>query len=72
MAPDARIVYVDNDPLVLAHARADTLDLTQPVALMLMNVLGHIGGIDEAQSIVWRLLDGLPSGSTWRSATAPM
>ncbi len=22
MAPDRRIVYVDNDPLVLAHARA--------------------------------------------------
>ena len=22
VAPDARVVYVDNDPLVLAHARA--------------------------------------------------
>ena len=22
MAPDARVVYVDNDPIVLAHARA--------------------------------------------------
>jgi hypothetical protein len=90
-APDARIVYVDNDPLVLAHARAlltsapegvtnyidcdvrepdkildaaaETLDFSKPVALMLMNILGHIPDIDEAQSIVKRLLDALPSGS---------
>jgi S-adenosyl methyltransferase len=91
VAPDARIVYVDNDPLVLAHARAlltsspggvtnyidadlddppailreaaKTLDLTQPVALMLMGVLGHIVDYGEARSIVTRLLDGLPPGS---------
>ena len=91
MAPDSRIVYVDNDPLVLVHARAllasgpqgvtryvnadlaepdnilaaaaPTLDLTQPAALMLMGILGHIGDYDQARSIVKRLLDGLPSGS---------
>jgi hypothetical protein len=91
VAPDARIVYVDNDPLVLTHARAllvgateggtnyidadlrepdkilqaagETLDFSEPVALMLMNILGHITDTDEAQSIVKRLLDGLPSGS---------
>jgi S-adenosyl methyltransferase len=91
VAPDARIVYVDNDPLVLAYARAlltsspegvtdyvdadlrdpvtilgeaaKTLDLTKPVALMLMGVLGHIGDYGEARSIVLRLLDGLPRGS---------
>jgi hypothetical protein len=90
-APDARIVYVDNDALVLAHARAlltgspegatdyvdadirdpdrilaaaaDTLDLTRPVALMLIQVLGHIADDDEAGSIVRALLAGLPSGS---------
>jgi hypothetical protein len=90
-APDARIVYVDNDALVLAHARAlltssaegatdyvdadirepgkilaaaaNTLDLTRPVALMLIQVLGHIAGDDEAESIVRGLLAGLPSGS---------
>ncbi|OEU86833.1 S-adenosyl methyltransferase [Streptomyces abyssalis] len=89
--PRARIVYVDNDPLVLAHARAlltstpegvtqyvdadlhdpdtivreaaDTLDFSQPVALMLMGILGHIEDYDEARSIVRRLVDALPSGS---------
>jgi hypothetical protein len=87
----SRVVYVDNDPLVLAHARAlltstpegvtdyidadmrdpgavlaragGRLDLGQPVGLMVMGVLGHIPDDDEAQSIVQRLLAGLPSGS---------
>jgi hypothetical protein len=91
LAPEARIVYVDNDPLVLTHARAlltstpegatdyidadlrdpdkiledaaRTLDLGQPVALMLMGILGHIGDYDEARSIVRGLLASLPSGS---------
>ena len=91
VAPECRIVYVDNDPLVLAHARAlltstpegatdyvdadlrepdkilqaaaKTLDFRQPIALMLMGIMGHITDDDEARSIVKRLLDGLPSGS---------
>jgi O-methyltransferase involved in polyketide biosynthesis len=91
VAPESRIVYVDNDPLVLTHARAlltstpegvtdyvdadlrdpdkivqgaaKTLDFSQPIALMLMGILGHVGDYDEAQSIVKRLLDTLPSGS---------
>ena len=91
VAPESRVVYVDNDPLVLAHARAlltsspegsthyvdanmaepekvlleaaKWLDLTQPVALTLMGVLGHVVDYAEARSIVAGLLDGLPSGS---------
>ena len=91
VAPECRVVYVDNDPLVLTHARAlltsapqgvtsyidadlrdpdkilqeaaRTLDFTQPIALMLMGIVGHIGDYDEARSIVKRLLDALPSGS---------
>jgi hypothetical protein len=91
VAPESRVVYVDNDPLVLAHARAlltstpqgvtryidadlrkpdtiveaasNTIDFTEPVALMLMGIVGHIGDYDEARSIVRRLLDPLPSGS---------
>jgi hypothetical protein len=90
-APDSRIVYVDNDPLVLAHARAlltsspegvtkyvdadlhdpetilaearKTLDFSQPIALMLIGVLGHIQDYTNARSIVSRLLNRLPSGS---------
>jgi hypothetical protein len=91
VAPDARIVYVDHDPLVLAHARAlltstdegatayvnadlrtpekilegaaATLDLDQPIGLMLIGVLGHIEEYDEARAIVGALLDGLAPGS---------
>ncbi|ROO90840.1 S-adenosyl methyltransferase [Actinocorallia herbida] len=89
--PSARVVYVDNDPLVLTQARAllvgspegrtaylhadlrepeeilakaaDTLDFTEPIALLLMGVLGHITDYDEARSLIRRLTDALPSGS---------
>lgn len=91
LAPDARVVYVDNDPLVLAHARAlltgtpegstrylhadmhdartlaqgaaEILDLSQPVGVYFMGVLGHIADIDEARGIVAALMDRMPSGS---------
>jgi hypothetical protein len=90
VAPQCRIVYVDNDPLVLAHARslltstpdgacgyvdaelydpatvlsaaAQRLDFTEPIALMLMGIMGHIPD-EHAYPIVSQLLDGLPSGS---------
>jgi S-adenosyl methyltransferase len=91
VAPECRIVYVDNDPMVLAHARAlltsspegatdyidadvrdtekilheaaQTLDFTQPVAIMMLGILGNVADYDLACSIVKRLLDGVPSGS---------
>jgi hypothetical protein len=91
VAPECRIVYVDNDPVELAHARAlltsspegttayidadlrdpdtilqqaaRTLDFTQPIAIMLMGILGHIADDDQAQSIVKRLVGGVRSGS---------
>ena len=92
IAPDAKVVYVDNDPLVLVHARAllysrtpqgvteyvdadlhgpenileaaaQTLDFTQPVALMLMGILGHIRDYDESTSIVRRLQAAMAPGS---------
>ena len=91
VAPDSRIVYVDNDPLVLAHARAlltsspegetayldadvrDTgrildeatgiLDLSQPVAIMLIAILHYIPDLAEARGIVARLLAAVPPGS---------
>ncbi|MEV0324667.1 SAM-dependent methyltransferase [Streptomyces sp. NPDC050658] len=91
LAPDARIVYVDHDPMVLAHARAlltstpegatsyvdadlsdpdrilaaaaETLDLSRPTALILSNILGHMGDYDRARAIVGHLMDALPSGS---------
>jgi hypothetical protein len=91
VAPDSRVVYVDNDPVVLAHARAlldsrpqgatdyidadlrdtaaimgeasRTLDFTRPVAITLIALLHHIGDLDEARSIVSRLMGSVPSGS---------
>jgi trans-aconitate methyltransferase len=88
--PDSRVVYVDNDPVVLAHARAlltsgpegrtdyidadlknpaqileqaaKTLDLDQPVALVLVAIL-HFVEDEEAYPIVRELMDALPSGS---------
>jgi O-methyltransferase involved in polyketide biosynthesis len=91
IAPSARVVYVDNDPMVLAHARAlltsgpegttayihadlhepasilaaaaQQLDFSQPIALILNGVLGHIPGLDEARAITRQLVGVLPSGS---------
>ncbi len=91
IAPESRIVYVDNDPMVLAHARAlltsspegatdyvdadlhdsdrimseaaRTLDFTQPIALMLNGIIGHVEDDDEARACVRRLVDALPPGS---------
>jgi S-adenosyl methyltransferase len=91
VAPKARIVYVDNDPLVLVHARAlltsspegvtqyidvdlhdsaaivreaeKTLDFSEPIALMMLGVMGHVEDPDEARAIVRNLVGHLPSGS---------
>jgi hypothetical protein len=91
VAPESRIVYVDNDPMVLVHARAlltsspqgvtdyidadvrdpdtilkaatRTLNFTQPVALMMLGILGNVLDTDEARTIVDRLVDAVPSGS---------
>src|SRR5208282_4826909 len=84
VAPASRIVYVDNDPLVLSHARAlltsspegvtayldadvrntatileqaaETLDFTQPVAIMLLAILHYIPDLAEAQRIVAEMI----------------
>lgn len=91
--PAARVVYVENDPLVLTHARAlltsttqgktayldadlknpdailadpvlrATLNLSQPVALMLVWVLHFITDETVAHRSVRTLLDALPVGS---------
>ncbi|MEU1230100.1 SAM-dependent methyltransferase [Streptomyces sp. NPDC005828] len=91
IAPDARIVYVDNDPIVLTHARAlltsvpegvteyvdadahdperivaaaaGTLDLSRPVAVLMLGILNFVQDTDEARSIVRTLMTAVPSGS---------
>jgi S-adenosyl methyltransferase len=88
--PEARVVYVDNDPIVLTHARAlltstsgptayidadlrdtgailaeaaQTLDFTEPVAVMLIAVLHLIPDEDDPWGIVSELMRAVPSGS---------
>jgi hypothetical protein len=93
IAPESRVVYADNDPMVLAHARAlltssaagktayidadlrnpadilgapelaGTLDLGQPVAVMLVAVLHLVPDDAIAYSSVETLLKAMPSGS---------
>ena len=91
LAPESKIVYVDNDPLVMVHARAlltsapggttsfieadvrdteeilaeaaRTLDFGQPVALIMLGILGQVPDSARPRSIVSALLDALPPGS---------
>jgi SAM-dependent methyltransferase len=91
IAPESRIVYVDNDPLVLAHARklltsdpsgvtqyidadgrdcaavleraAATLDFTEPVALIMSGILGHVTDDDDAMRMVRQYMAALVPGS---------
>ncbi|MFD4659745.1 SAM-dependent methyltransferase [Kitasatospora sp. NPDC058444] len=90
--PACRVVYVDNDPIVLAHSRAlltsapegrtayvqgdlreperflgdpavaATLDLREPVALTLINIV-HFLSDEAAHPPVRKILDALPAGS---------
>ena len=58
--------YIDADvrePDMILLAAAQTLDFSQPVALMLNNILGHIPDDAEAYAIAGQLLDGLVSRS---------
>jgi O-methyltransferase involved in polyketide biosynthesis len=89
--PRCRIVYADNDPLVLAHARAllisapqgacgyvdadlrepefivaqaaQTLDLTQPTAILLLAVLHFVPDAADPAGIVAALASALTPGS---------
>ena len=92
VAPESRIVYVDNDLMVLTHARAllagtteegvttyvhadyhdpekilaeaaETLDFSEPVAVMFMGVLGYEPDLEVVRSIVARTMAGVPAGS---------
>jgi hypothetical protein len=91
VAPECRIVYVDNDPLVLIHARAllasvpegscdyadadmrdpgailaaaeRTLDLSRPVAVLFIGVLGHVPAYGESRAIVEAVMGGVAAGS---------
>jgi hypothetical protein len=91
--PSTRTVYVDNDPIVLAHARAlltsapggtnayldadlrdpdrilnhpdlhATLDLSQPIGLLLVAVLHFVREDEDASGIIAKLTRAMPPGS---------
>ena len=46
---------------ILAQA-ARTLDFTQPVALMMLGIVGQVSDSDQPESIIKQLLDALPPG----------
>ena len=63
--PEGAVEYLDADirnPDTILDTAAGLLDFKQPIALMLMGIIGHFTD-DEAYPIVARLLAGLPSGS---------
>jgi hypothetical protein len=89
--PACRVCYVDNDPVVLTHARAlltctapgscdyvdadvrdgaailagaaRTLDVTQPVAVLLLGILHFVPDADDPVAVVAKLAGGLAPGS---------
>jgi hypothetical protein len=71
MVPECRIAYVDNDPMVLSHARALMKSapggvvgyVGQPVAVMLLFTLAYVTDDAEAADVVSALAASLPSGS---------
>jgi S-adenosyl methyltransferase len=91
IAPQSRIVYVDNDPLVLVHARAlltstpqgscdyldadvrdtpavltgagQTLDFTQPAAVLLIAVMHFLPDADDPATVLAALARPLAPGS---------
>jgi hypothetical protein len=91
VAPQSRVVYVDNDPVVLTHARAlltsapqgvtsyidadardpgviiaeagATLDFSEPVAVIMVDLLNFIEDDDTARAAVSVLAGAVPPGS---------
>ena len=70
IAPESRVVYVDYDPIVLAHARALLISheagATDYVDADLRDtdaILHAIPESDDPNGIVGRLMDAVPSGS---------
>jgi O-methyltransferase involved in polyketide biosynthesis len=64
--PEGATAYVHADlreaDKIMAEA-ATTLDFTEPIALILSGILGHVTDTGEARSTVRRLMRALPSGS---------
>jgi S-adenosyl methyltransferase len=70
VAPDARIVYVDNDPIVLAHARALLTSATQGATAYLDADLRDCDTILAGAADLLEALTSSSFPSRWRSAAA--
>jgi O-methyltransferase involved in polyketide biosynthesis len=65
-SPEGATEYLQadlRDPDAILRRVRGTLDLSRPVAVMLLGILAHVSDYDEARSIVDRLMAALPSGS---------
>jgi O-methyltransferase involved in polyketide biosynthesis len=59
-----RFVQADmRDTDALVEGAGEILDLTGPVAVFFLGVLGHVADFDESRALVRRLMDRLPAGS---------
>jgi len=63
VAPDARVLYVDNDPIVLAHARALMTSHPAGVTAFIEADLREPRKILADPALAVTLVDALPSGS---------
>jgi hypothetical protein len=91
VAPECRVVYIDNDPIVLSHARAlltsspggacayvdadlkdtakilaeaaQTLDFSQPVAVLFVGVLHLVSGDEDPYGVVAGMVNATVPGS---------
>jgi hypothetical protein len=64
--PQGATDYIDADlrePDKILQEAAKTLDFTQPVALIMLGISGHLTDDGEAYAIMRRLLAAVPSGS---------
>jgi hypothetical protein len=88
IAPESRVVYVDNDPIVMRHAQAllasgpdgatgyiqadvrdpetilaqaaETLDFSQPIAIMLLAMLHFVSDAQDPAGIIHTLMNAVP------------
>ena len=64
--PEGAVYYADadlRDVAAVLAAAATTLDLSRPVALIMLGILGHIEDYGAARSITSQLMDELAAGS---------
>ena len=64
--PEGCVYYADadlRDVAAVLAAAASTLDLSRPVALIMLGILGHVEDYGAARSITSQLMDELPAGS---------